>query len=207
MNAMQSEYQQTGVPGPDSAGASDRGVPSGRGEPMAPGRGPFQAAGANPAASRRKSPATASLLSIFPGLGQIYVGYYMRGFLHLLVVAGVITLLANYHGYGAGPRPMLGMFLAFFWIYSIIDAGRLASLYNDVVSGLTTSELQNQFALPSRGGSIAAGVVLLVIGFLLFLNTMFDVSLDWVAEWWPLLPFGLGVYLVVQGIRDRRRKQ
>ena len=207
MSAMQSEYQQTGVPGPDPAGASDRGVPYGQRGPAQPGGVPWQAAGADTIGGRRKSPALASLLSIFPGLGQVYVGYYIRGFTQLLVVAAMITFLSNYHGFGAGPRPLIGMFLAFFWIYSIIDAGRLASLYNDLVAGMTPGDLRSQISLPTRGGSIAGGATLLLIGFLLFLNTMFDVSLDWVGDWWPILPFGLGAYLVVQGIRDRKRKQ
>ena len=41
--------------------------------------------------SRRKSPGLACFLSLMPGLGQVYVGYYQRGFVHAAVVAALIT--------------------------------------------------------------------------------------------------------------------
>ena len=36
---------------------------------------------------RSKSPALAAILSMMPGLGQVYIGYYQRGFVHILVIA------------------------------------------------------------------------------------------------------------------------
>jgi len=39
--------------------------------------------------TRRKSPAIAAILSMMPGLGQVYVGYYQRGFVHAVVVASL----------------------------------------------------------------------------------------------------------------------
>ena len=41
---------------------------------------------------RRKSPLLAMLLSLLPGLGQVYVGYYRRGFAHALIVAVLLTV-------------------------------------------------------------------------------------------------------------------
>jgi hypothetical protein len=59
---------------------------------------------------RRKSPILASILSLMPGLGQIYVGYYRVGFIHILVVGSCITLLNAMDGDGIAP--LLGFFLA-----------------------------------------------------------------------------------------------
>ena len=61
-----------------------------------------------------------------PGLGQVYVGYYQRGFIHVLVAATIITLLAN--GAADALIPLLGLFLGFFWLYNMVDAYRRASL-------------------------------------------------------------------------------
>ena len=44
---------------------------------------------------RRKSPALAAMLSLVPGLGQVYLGYYQQGFINILVVAAIIAYLAS----------------------------------------------------------------------------------------------------------------
>ncbi|MCK4305137.1 MAG: hypothetical protein KAY24_12945, partial [Candidatus Eisenbacteria sp.] len=54
-----------------------------------------------------KSPGLAALCSLMPGLGQIYVGYYRSGFLNILIVSGIITVLAR--GAAAGLEPFLGV--------------------------------------------------------------------------------------------------
>src|SRR5207247_139430 len=48
--------------------------------------------------TRSKSPALAAVLSMMPGLGQVYVGYYQRGFVHAAVVATLVTLLGTRFG-------------------------------------------------------------------------------------------------------------
>src|SRR5437867_13104988 len=45
--------------------------------------------------TRSKSPAVAAVLSMMPGLGQLQLGYYQRGFLHAAVVATLVTILAS----------------------------------------------------------------------------------------------------------------
>jgi len=143
--------------------------------------------------SRRKSPLFACLLSAMPGLGQVYVGYYQRGFIHIAVVATLITFLASDPG---GLAPLAGFFLAFFWLYNIVDAGRRALLYNEVLAGRTDIELPQDFQTPGLGGSVAGGVTLALVGFVLLLHTRFDFSLDWVEEWWPVALILFGAYLV-----------
>ena len=152
--------------------------------------------------SRTKSPALAAVLSLMPGLGQVYVGYYPRGFVHIIVVAGIISVLASTHG-DAPYLPLLGVFLAFFWLYNVIDAARRASLYNQALSGLRPMDLPEDAKGPRRLGSLAGGVVLIGAGLVLFGHTMFGMSLRWVADWWPMALVGLGAWLVYQ---DRQAK-
>ena len=166
----------------------------------APRSGDRQRQGAYAFDPRTKSPTLAGFLSLMPGLGQVYVGYYQRGFVHILVVASVIALLAN----EVLPEmlPLLGLFLAFFWLYNIIDAGRRASLYNMALQGTDPMALPDDFSLPTTRGSVAGGVVLMGIGTILLLHTRFDMSLDWLRYWWPLAPVMFGAWLVYKGIMN-----
>jgi hypothetical protein len=155
--------------------------------------------------SRSKSPALAAVLSMMPGLGQVYVGYYQRGFVHAAVIASLITILSS----GAVERltPLFALFMAFFWLYNIIDAARRAALYNDALAGNPSIELPQDFKAPGFRGSIIGGASLIAIGFILLLNTRFEISLDWLEEWWPAAPMIFGAYLVIRAIQERRMSQ
>jgi hypothetical protein len=162
-------------------------------------------AGAAPAMSRwgsidRKSPLLACFLSAMPGLGQVYVGYYRRGFVHAIVVASLITLLSE----DVGPlTPMLALFMAFFWLYNVIDAGRRAAYYNHVAAGGETFDMPADFATPGMHGSIAGGLLLIAAGVVFLSYTVWEIPLDWLEDWWPVAPILFGVYLVGKAILER----
>src|SRR2546421_11530863 len=68
----------------------------------------------------KKSPLVAFLLSIVPGLGQLYAGSFSRGaalFLGLPLQALLFWLVA---------RPSLNAWLALVWVWNLFDAARLA---------------------------------------------------------------------------------
>jgi hypothetical protein len=150
---------------------------------------------------RKKSVMLATLLSAMPGLGQVYVGYYDLAFRNILVVCGLIAILAS--GTAHRLEPVVGLFLAFFWLYTLVDAGRRASFYNQALAGLRPMDLPEDIKAPHPLGSLAGGLLLVAVGAALFLNTMFHVPLDWVARWWPLALVGAGAWLIYA---DRRAK-
>ncbi len=150
--------------------------------------------------SRRKSPGLACFLSLMPGLGQVYVGYYQRGFVHAAVVAALITVLASEVD---ELTPMTAMFLVFFWLYNIIDAGRRAALYNEVLAGRTGIQLPADLMLPGLGGSMLGGTVVALVGALLLAHTAFGFSLSWLKEWWPVAVILFGAYLFIKARMDR----
>lgn len=155
---------------------------------------------------RRKSPALATIMSLMPGLGQVYVGYYQQGFTNILVVAGTITLLANSGDIGLSAlQPLLGVFLAFYWLYNLVDAGRRATFYNQALAGVGKVTVPEDLRLPSGGGSLAGGVALVVLGVIIFSNTMYGISLRWLEQWWPLGLVAGGAYLIYSSLRDRRK--
>src|SRR5512144_11793 len=115
--------------------------------------------------SRYKSPALATLLSLMPGLGQIYVGYYQQGFINILVVASLIALL--HRGVGA-MEPLLGLFLAFYWLYNLVDAARRATFYNQALVGLSPMELPGGPKAADRRGALLGGILMVIVGALAF---------------------------------------
>jgi hypothetical protein len=154
---------------------------------------------------RRKSPVLASILSSMPGLGQVYVGYYQQGFINVLVVGSIIAMLHRRVVWQL--EPLLGIFLAFFWLYNIVDAGRRASFYNNTLAGLTRVDVPEDFSMPKGRGTLVGGAALVIFGLILFGHTMYNLSLAWLEQWWPMAIVGLGAYLLYQAIASRRAGQ
>lgn len=154
--------------------------------------------------SRRKSPTLAALLSLVPGLGQVYVGYYQDGFINVLVVGTVISILnIGLEGF----EPMAGFFLFFFWLYNIIDASRRASLYNQALAGLGPFDLPDNLSSPGGKGSLFAGVLLIVFGSLAFANTKFGISMQWIEDWWPLAIIAVGIVLIYNSVMKKNQAE
>lgn len=47
-------------------------------------------------------------------------------------------------------------------------------------------------------------MILIVLGVVLLSNTLLGIPLDWLAAWWPVIPLGLGVHLLVKALKERR---
>jgi TM2 domain-containing membrane protein YozV len=156
---------------------------------------------------RRKSPTLAAMLSLMPGLGQVYVGYYQQGFINIVVVGGIIALLADArHGIVHNLIPLLALFMAFYWLYNMVDAARRAMFYNQSLAGLGPVEIPEDMKLP-KGGSLAGGIALIAIGLVFFANTALGMSLDWLEQWWPMGLVLLGLYLVYGSVTARRTRE
>ena len=155
---------------------------------------------------RFKSPLLATFLSLVPGLGQVYVGYYKQGFINIIVVGSLISMLAP------GPEvhwpltPLLVFFVIFYWLFNLVDAARRAAFYNQVLSGIPATELPTEFRMPESHGSLAGGILLIAAGLIIVSNTAFHIPLDWLKQWWPMAPILFGVYLVYQSLRERGRQ-
>src|SRR5262245_20207390 len=80
---------------------------------------------AAPVIVERKSPGLAGFLSIFPGLGHLYLGLYQRAF----AVGGAFILMIALTSHGSGGE-FFGPLIAFIWFFRIIDAVRQAKAIN-----------------------------------------------------------------------------
>lgn len=147
-----------------------------------------------------KSPLLAGLLSMMPGLGQVYLGYYKHGFLFTGAFFGLVLIASS------TVEPVLPVFVficTFFYFFNIIDAIRRAKIYNQVIDGISHAKLPDAMDIPHLGGSIGLGTVLVAAGFILFLHTMFGMSLAWIGDWWPAGVIGFGAYLIYKDLKER----
>lgn len=166
--------------------------------PPAPAGPAFGDVQRQPFDARHKSPRMAALLSVAPGLGQIYIGYYSRGFVIVatMLLFGMVASTSSIE-----PIPQFAMM--FIWFFNIIDAGRMAAMYNQAVAGKQLIELPDDFKMPAMGGSILGGALLVVFGLLALSSTLLGFSLDWLENWWPIFPIAVGAYLLYRGVQER----
>ena len=138
------------------------------------------------------------MLSVMPGLGQVYVGHYHQGFVNILVIGSLIAMLAD----GVGRlEPLMGIFLAFYWLYNMVDAGRRASFYNMALTQ-DKEALMEHIPLPDDRASLLAGVALVFFGGLFLLHNVAGFSLDWMENWWPIALIVVGGYLIYKSVKD-----
>jgi len=148
---------------------------------------------------RRKAPLLAAFLSLIPGMGQIYVGYYRRGFVTAAVLLVCMFIGSSMHGDLA---PVFTLSAVFVWVFNVIDAGRMAAMYNLAITGNYAMTMPDDLKFPRLGGSIVGGVLLLLFGGIALSNTAFGYPLDWLEDWWPVFPVALGAYLLLRGVVD-----
>jgi len=148
----------------------------------------------------RKRPLLAAVLSLFPGLGQVYDGLYLRGGILFLVFASLIQIIEG------AEAPLFALGIAFTVCFSVIDAYRQAVLINYGYAqdlGLTDLPLR-----PRAGqGGIIAGVILALLGVFAALDRFFSIDLDWLANLWPFGLMAVGAWLIVATVRERRRNR
>ena len=138
------------------------------------------------------------ILALFPGLGHIYNGLYQRGIVLFLLAVGSIYL--------ATEEGVMGMVVAFVWLFNIIDAYRQATLIE--LGHGTDLGLQDAPKPPANGQlGLMAGAGLFVIGFLALLDHTFGYDIGRVWEFWPLGLLAAGAWLMIGAYRQWRRNQ
>jgi len=148
--------------------------------------------------ARRRSPGLAVLLSLVPGLGQMYNAQMLKG----VIVLVAFLILAT----GGGPLDT--------WDHSGLNTALLVTLYFwNLFDAYWTAQRINRAELPEVPGraqlpaqSSAApawGVLLIVLGFLFLLNTFGATWLTW-DRVWPTAMLALGIWLLISFALSRR---
>jgi TM2 domain-containing membrane protein YozV len=142
-----------------------------------------------------KSPFLAGILSfLFPfGVGPFYNGETVKGFIFLVIFAGLVSL--QRHG---GAQPFAGLLMAGFYFYQIIDSVATANRINRRAA-LTGAEIPEEAVLAPeaiKSGSIFWGILLILIGAALLLGNFGVISYRIIFDFWPIVVIIIGVKLI-----------
>jgi len=152
----------------------------------------------------RKSPGLAGFLSMFPGLGHLYLGLYQRAF----AVGGAFILAIALTSHGRGGE-FFGPLIAFIWFFAIIDAVRQAKAINRGQLAEAGFAGEQQLKMAAGTGALTWGVILVGVGALWLANRYLDLEAFWDAmDTWggPAAFILLGVVLIATHVRKRRRE-
>ena len=154
-----------------------------------------------PAPLAVKKPGLAAFLSLFPGLGNVYNGLYLRGMIFFLIIFTMFGTVVK----DGDNAPFFVPAMVFFWLFNMIDAYRQAVLINHgYQQDLGILDLPKR-PRPGQGG-IAAGVILVLIGTYALLEQYVRIDLDWLFDLWPVVAIALGGWLIWGTVRDRNRE-
>ncbi|MCG2812188.1 MAG: DUF5668 domain-containing protein [Candidatus Aminicenantes bacterium] len=134
-----------------------------------------------------KSPSLAAFLSIFPGVGAIYNGNFLKGITYMLLFAGLIVLTGNAH---EPDSVVFGLMIAGFYIFQIIDSYNEAGRINQNILS------EENPAGSKEDLSLFAAIVVLLIG-IVFQMANFDLlTYRQVTRLWPLALIAFGIKIV-----------
>jgi len=153
-----------------------------------------------------RSPALAGILSaFFPfGVGAFYNRQMYKGFIFLLIFAGIVTL--NSTGVG---QPFWGLILAGFYFYQIFDSVQEAKRFNRMaLEGKDYEEERiEDFPEAVKSGSVFWGIVLLALGGLFLLANFDIVPYEVIWDFWPLAVIVVGLKLIIDYFKKSSEKE
>ena len=156
----------------------------------APTASPYTAAVPPAQPDETVHPVLALILGFIPGVGAIYNGQYAKGLVHAVVFGLLVSTVANSRN--SGMAAFIGIMIAAWVFYMVFEAYHTARKRR---YGAVVDEFAGQFEM--RGGKVPAGaIVLIVLGFILLLDTTDIISIDEFAKYWPLGLILFGVYLL-----------
>jgi len=168
-------------------------------DPNAPGASNpyFQAAApAANAAAMGVSPGLAFVLGLFPGVGAIYNGQYVKGLVHAIIFGLIISLLNSVENRAS--EPVLAILLAAFVIYMPFEAFHTAKNRQMGIPVDEWSSLAAPGAAQGRFRSRApiGPMLLIALGVLFLLDTLTIIQFNQIGRFWPVLLIVLGAFML-----------
>lgn len=163
------------------------------------------------------SPGLATLLGFIPGVGAMYNGQFMKGFIHVLIFAAIIWMTDR--------EGFFGIFIPFFIFYMVFDAYKTAHAREmgqplpdpfgverlfvgtppnsqapaSATPGSPSAPGQaapNDSCYPS--GTPVGAVVLIALGVLFLLDNLNMFHFRWFGKLWPVILIVMGVWLFMR---------
>ncbi len=132
------------------------------------------------------SPGTAFALGLIPGVGAICNGEYLKALVHVMVFGFLISLS---HNPGVGNfESLFGMMVAAFYFYMPLEACHTARR-NILKARGQWSQKEEEIR---KNENLWAGMILVGIGCLLFLDELIQGFLEHALKFWPVVLLGLG---------------
>jgi len=154
---------------------------------------PLPAGSAPAAVEAPKSPILALMLSLFPGIGQIYNGQPAKALVFFFAWAGSIYLTAE-------ANPFFAFLIAFTYLYNLVDAWRSAGAINLRHARGKAYEDEDPTESPAWGASLIG------VGALLLLNNLGWLRLAALQRWWPLVLMAAGAAFLYGSVRRAKRE-
>lgn len=151
-----------------------------------------------------KSPALAGILAIFLpfGVAAFYNGQILKGFIFLITFSGLVSMQSH-----EVAQPFIGILLAGFYFYQIIEAIQNAkSLNRRAMAQEEAGEGKEEFPQFVKTGSIFWGATLLALGVIFLLANFEVISYDTIFDFWPVVIIVIGVKLVADYLTKKNNK-
>src|SRR5579875_2357646 len=155
-----------------------------------------------PATGANTSPGLAFVLGWIPGVGAIYNSQYVKGLVHVVIFALIVSVLSSDV---SGPSDaFLGILLAAFIIYMPFEAYHTAKKRQ---LGVPVDELSSLVGPHRYGSRFPIGpIVLIAIGVLFLLDTLHLLEFREIGRFWPVLLIALGAYMLYNRVAPGDRK-
>jgi hypothetical protein len=162
--------------------------------------------------ARVPSPGLAAVLGFIPGVGAMYNGQFMKGFIHVLIFASLI--------WASDRAGFFGIFIPFFIFYMVLDAYKTAhalelglpvpdpfGLEQALAGGSPAARPPAAPANPGEPAPAAArddsphsnapigAVVLIILGLLFLLDNVGIFQFHWIGRLWPIILIVIGAWL------------
>ncbi len=141
------------------------------------------------------SPGLAFLLGFIPGVGAIYNGQYVKGFIHV-VIFGVLIAIVNDDQMSGNMQPLFGMMIAVWIFYMAFEA------YHTAKRRQLGQPVDEFSSIVPRAGHPArfplAPTVLIAVGVLFLLHNLNILRIGELIRYWPVALICLGAYMLYE---------
>ena len=144
------------------------------------------------------SPGTAFALGLIPGVGAICNGEYLKALVHVLIF-GFLVSLAGSSKVGSF-EPLFDIMVAAFFFYMPLQAFHTAKR-----NALRAAGFQVKDPIAGKQEeNLWTGVILTLMGCLLFVNEWVEGFLGGALKFWPVVLIGFGAYKIREHLHKER---